>query len=261
MMGEYFLDEIEHSEYTCINLKAANSSIKSCPTADGTYSIPILLAAYVLFVQILMFNLLVALFNNDITANESKRDMIWSYQKFRLTIQYSKSKILLPPCLFFYFFLKVGNPFKSHSENYMALQNFELGAAQKMRDQIIRLRYGKKNAEDDKKEIKDMKTKVNKILKLIQETSQKHAEQIKHIEELVSGIQIPRDIDGRKCLTSSPISWADNIEIDEISASDDTQSDGQEKNALGLGTDDYPNSSRLSAQENLKQGPRQETTV
>uniref|UniRef100_A0A2C9LGI0 Uncharacterized protein n=1 Tax=Biomphalaria glabrata TaxID=6526 RepID=A0A2C9LGI0_BIOGL len=117
MMGEYFLDEIEHfSVGSCSNLNSENSSNKSCPTVDGEYSIPILLAAYVLFVQILMFNLLVALFNNDLSSNESKRDMIWSYQKCMLCMQYSECKILLPPFLPFSFLLrgKVGNPFNKN---------------------------------------------------------------------------------------------------------------------------------------------------
>uniref|UniRef100_A0A2C9LXH9 Ion transport domain-containing protein n=1 Tax=Biomphalaria glabrata TaxID=6526 RepID=A0A2C9LXH9_BIOGL len=114
MMGEYFLDEVEHfSDNACISPNSANSSTKSCATADGRYTIPILLAAYVLFVQILMFNLLVALFNNAISDNEAKRDMIWRYQTFLLTMQYAESKILLPPFLPFIFLLngKSGNPF------------------------------------------------------------------------------------------------------------------------------------------------------
>ncbi|KAK0041664.1 transient receptor potential cation channel subfamily M member 2, partial [Biomphalaria pfeifferi] len=60
MMGEYSLEEVEHySDDACIDNHQVNST---CPTADGRYTIPILLAGYVLFVQILMINLLVALF-------------------------------------------------------------------------------------------------------------------------------------------------------------------------------------------------------
>ncbi|KAI8782301.1 transient receptor potential cation channel subfamily M member 2, partial [Biomphalaria glabrata] len=50
---------------------------------------------------------------NAISENEAKRDMIWRYQKFLMTLQYSKSKILLPPFLIVIFLLKgkYGNPF------------------------------------------------------------------------------------------------------------------------------------------------------
>uniref|UniRef100_A0A2C9KU08 Ion transport domain-containing protein n=1 Tax=Biomphalaria glabrata TaxID=6526 RepID=A0A2C9KU08_BIOGL len=86
---------------------------KNCPTEYGRYFIPVLLGAYVLFVQILMFNLLIALFNNAISENELQRDMIWRYQRFQLTMQYAESKILLPPFLPLFFFLigKADNPF------------------------------------------------------------------------------------------------------------------------------------------------------
>ncbi|XP_055882157.1 transient receptor potential cation channel subfamily M member 2-like [Biomphalaria glabrata] len=171
MMGEYFLDEVEHfSDNACISPNSANSSTKSCATADGRYTIPILLAAYVLFVQILMFNLLVALFNNAISDNEAKRDMIWRYQTFLLTMQYAKSKILLPPFLPFIFLLngKSGNPFKlKDGKNNIVPEHFERNAAQKIINHIIKGRYDKIVSDDDMKEkINRIENKVNKLSKL-----------------------------------------------------------------------------------------------
>uniref|UniRef100_A0A2C9KZ57 Ion transport domain-containing protein n=1 Tax=Biomphalaria glabrata TaxID=6526 RepID=A0A2C9KZ57_BIOGL len=107
-MGDYSLNDLEDpSDGNCTNQYSKNSTSiqKSCPTQDGRYAIPILLGAYVVFVQILMFNLLIALFNNAITDNEAKRDMIWRYQRFQLTMQYAESKVLLPPFILLYFFL------------------------------------------------------------------------------------------------------------------------------------------------------------
>ncbi|KAI8782286.1 transient receptor potential cation channel subfamily M member 1, partial [Biomphalaria glabrata] len=50
---------------------------------------------------------------NAISENETKGRMIWSHQKFLLTMQYSKTKILLPPFIILSFCLKekFGNPF------------------------------------------------------------------------------------------------------------------------------------------------------
>ncbi|XP_055882160.1 transient receptor potential cation channel subfamily M member 2-like isoform X2 [Biomphalaria glabrata] len=171
MMGEYFLDEIEHfSVGSCSNLKSENSSNMSCPTVDGEYSIPILLAAYVLFVQILMFNLLVALFNNDLSTNESKRDMIWSYQKCMLCMQYSECKILLPPFLPFSFLLrgKVGNPFKSKlNEGYIALVGFERSAAQHIIDKLIKERYSKNVSREYRKDKNEtLESRIEQLLEL-----------------------------------------------------------------------------------------------
>ncbi|KAK6995448.1 transient receptor potential cation channel subfamily M member 1, partial [Biomphalaria glabrata] len=68
-----------------------------------------------------------------ITENETKRDMIWIYQRFKLTMQYAETKILLPPFLPLVFFLvrKVGNPFKSKlAEKSIKLKDLEQSAVQ-----------------------------------------------------------------------------------------------------------------------------------
>ncbi|KAK0041662.1 transient receptor potential cation channel subfamily M member 2, partial [Biomphalaria pfeifferi] len=174
-MGDYSLNDLEDSsDGNCTNQYPKNSTSfqKSCPTQDGRYSIPILLGAYVVFVQILMFNLLIALFNNAITDNEAKRDMIWRYQRFQLTMQYAESKVLLPPFILLYFFLigKAGNPFKSQiEEEYIALKDFERCSAQKIINQITKGSYGKEVSNGGKKDkVKKIESKVDKILKLLE---------------------------------------------------------------------------------------------
>ncbi|KAI8782306.1 transient receptor potential cation channel subfamily M member 2, partial [Biomphalaria glabrata] len=167
MMGEYFLEEVEHySDNACIDNHQANST---CPTADGRYTIPILLAGYVLFVQILMFNLLVALFNKAITENETKRDMIWIYQRFKLTMQYAETKILLPPFLPLVFFLvrKVGNPFKSKlAEKSIKLKDLEQSAVQIYYSLYNRDGFKVSNDHTTKND-KSMETMIKHILGLL----------------------------------------------------------------------------------------------
>ncbi|XP_055881477.1 transient receptor potential cation channel subfamily M member-like 2 isoform X2 [Biomphalaria glabrata] len=173
MLGEYFLDEIElFSDDTSNNSDTANSSMRGTrPTEDGKYSIPILLAVYVLFVQILMFNLLIALFNNAISENETKGRMIWSHQKFLLTMQYSKTKILLPPFIILSFCLKekFGNPFKTKKgDKVNILKKFEREAAKMIINQIIKQRYVNKFSHDDTKvasvaQVKNMEKKLMKL--------------------------------------------------------------------------------------------------
>ncbi|KAK6995422.1 transient receptor potential cation channel subfamily M member 2, partial [Biomphalaria glabrata] len=173
MLGEYFLDEIElFSDDTSNNSDTANSSMRGVrPTEDGKYSIPILLAVYVLFVQILMFNLLIALFNNAISENETKGRMIWSHQKFLLTMQYSKTKILLPPFIILSFCLKekFGNPFKTKKgDKVNILKKFEREAAKMIINQIIKQRYVNKFSHDDTKvasvaQVKNMEKKLMKL--------------------------------------------------------------------------------------------------
>ncbi|KAK0041663.1 transient receptor potential cation channel subfamily M member 2, partial [Biomphalaria pfeifferi] len=168
MMGEYYLDDINTpspercklqirnktecpdglTNTSCDSLYSSNYTLvnrKGCPTKHGRYMVPFLLGVYVLFIQLLMFNLVIALFNNAISDNDTKRDMIWRYQRFQLTMQYSEMRILLPPFLFLFFFLRemVGNPFKSSATGGdMELRDFERIVAQKTLDKITKGRRG-----------------------------------------------------------------------------------------------------------------------
>ncbi|KAH9512543.1 hypothetical protein Btru_038748 [Bulinus truncatus] len=132
MIGEYWLDEISGDD--CANDSNVHNNLTNqrCPTADGRFTVPVLLGLYAVFVQILMFNLLIALF--------TQRDQIWRYQRFQLTMQYSETRILLPPFTPLIIFLnsRVGNPFISTiPEQYIALKHFEHTAAQKIIKKII----------------------------------------------------------------------------------------------------------------------------
>ncbi|KAH9509885.1 hypothetical protein Btru_045524, partial [Bulinus truncatus] len=64
MIGDYRLDELEVEEKDCTHDIAlySNHSMLRCPSVEGRYAIPVLLGAYSLFVQILMFSLIIALF-------------------------------------------------------------------------------------------------------------------------------------------------------------------------------------------------------
>ncbi|KAH9512542.1 hypothetical protein Btru_038746 [Bulinus truncatus] len=172
MMGEYWLDEISGDD--CggnSNVYLNNLTNQRCPTTDGRFTVPVLLALYAVFVQILMFNLLIALFTNAITENESKRDQIWRYQRLQLTMQYSETRILLPPFtpLFFWLDSRVGNPFISTiSEDYIAVKHFEHTSAQKIIKKIIDYSLDKDLLDEEKKvKINTIDTTMKEILQLL----------------------------------------------------------------------------------------------
>ncbi|KAI8782310.1 transient receptor potential cation channel subfamily M member 5, partial [Biomphalaria glabrata] len=179
MMGDYSLDKLESSKEDC-QMPQKNESKEACPTTHGKYSISIFLGAYVLFIQILMFNLLIALFNNAISENDIKRDMIWRYQRFQLTKQYSGSKILLPPFLLLIFVLcdKCNNPFKSkESKRESELKDFERGAVQKFINRIAKGSFGREVSDDDKKnKDKEITKMAAKIAEILQKKRQESAE-------------------------------------------------------------------------------------
>ncbi|KAH9503010.1 hypothetical protein Btru_072606 [Bulinus truncatus] len=129
MVGDYGMDDFTEHDCTSDPLLYNNNTMRRCPSKSGEYFVPALLCVYAIFVQILMFNLLIALFTNSITENENQRDQIWSFQTFQITMQYSATRVLLPPFLVLFFWLKsnVGNPFRS-PVCFITLDGFEHSA-------------------------------------------------------------------------------------------------------------------------------------
>ncbi|XP_055859795.1 transient receptor potential cation channel subfamily M member 2-like isoform X2 [Biomphalaria glabrata] len=144
MIGDYRLDEVEVSGDGCTrdpNLYR-NHSVLRCPSISGRFAMPVFLGAYALFVQILMFSLIIALFNFAITRKEEQNEMIWRYQRFLLSEQYSRCRILLPPFipLFFWLMFRVGQPYSSsfeESEAHSGIKEFENMAGQIITGKII----------------------------------------------------------------------------------------------------------------------------
>ncbi|KAH9512538.1 hypothetical protein Btru_038738 [Bulinus truncatus] len=171
MMGEYWLDEISGDDCASNSTVYNNLTNQRCPTADGRFTVPVLLGIYVVFVQILMFNLLIALFTNAITENESKRDQIWRYQRLQLTMQYSETRLLLPPFtpLIFWLNSRVGNPFISRiPKQKIDLKHFEHTAAQKIIKKIMDYSLGKDHLDEEKKvNIKSVDATTKEILQLL----------------------------------------------------------------------------------------------
>ncbi|KAH9509873.1 hypothetical protein Btru_045483, partial [Bulinus truncatus] len=68
-----------------------------CPTESGSYYVPALMGVYVIIVNILLFNLLIALFNEEIKRDGNKSDEVWHHQTIVFTLENSKMIFLPPP--------------------------------------------------------------------------------------------------------------------------------------------------------------------
>ncbi|CAL1542669.1 unnamed protein product [Lymnaea stagnalis] len=117
MFGEFLLEELEVKGSDCTKNYSSYTDFETlrCPTEYGRYVVPILLGIYIIFVQILLFNLLISLFNSIISKTGSKRNSYWTYQKFQQTFKYTISLFPLPPMTFVYFLLKKNSPYLSKS--------------------------------------------------------------------------------------------------------------------------------------------------
>ncbi|KAH9524443.1 hypothetical protein Btru_054587 [Bulinus truncatus] len=103
MFGQLFLDEMDAGKTTDPNsLSCTDDKNKyatylelRCPTSLGRYFAPILMAVYMMFVNILLFNLITATFTKSIEKIQVQADKLWRFQFFELTRDFS-STLFLP---------------------------------------------------------------------------------------------------------------------------------------------------------------------
>ncbi|XP_078332506.1 transient receptor potential cation channel subfamily M member-like 2 isoform X3 [Crassostrea virginica] len=101
LYGELFLEEIEMEEPSCTGdpLLYGNSTLPRCPTAVSRYVVPILMGFYVLFCNILLLNLLIAMFSNTYQIVQENTDQYWCFQRYRLIYEYYTRPTLAPPLI------------------------------------------------------------------------------------------------------------------------------------------------------------------
>nr|KAG5691040.1 hypothetical protein BaRGS_021251 [Batillaria attramentaria] len=100
--GELFLDELE-GDVECTNNRTLYSGYKEqrCPSAIGQYMVPIMMAVYVLITNVLLLNLLIAMFSYTFQKVQDNTDIHWHFQRFNLIFEYSARPCLPPPLIIF----------------------------------------------------------------------------------------------------------------------------------------------------------------
>ncbi|XP_061167153.1 transient receptor potential cation channel subfamily M member-like 2 [Saccostrea echinata] len=101
LYGELFLEEIEREEPECTfdSLLYSNDTLPRCPTPVSRYAVPILMGFYVLFCNILLLNLLIAMFSNTYQIIQENTDQYWCFQRYRLIYEYYTRPTLAPPLI------------------------------------------------------------------------------------------------------------------------------------------------------------------
>ncbi|KAK7469456.1 hypothetical protein BaRGS_00036522, partial [Batillaria attramentaria] len=100
--GELFLDELE-GDVECTNNRTLYSGYKEqrCPSDIGQYMVPIMMAVYVLVTNVLLLNLLIAMFSYTFQKVQDNTDIHWHFQRFNLIFEYSARPCLPPPLIIF----------------------------------------------------------------------------------------------------------------------------------------------------------------
>uniref|UniRef100_A0A2C9KPX7 Ion transport domain-containing protein n=1 Tax=Biomphalaria glabrata TaxID=6526 RepID=A0A2C9KPX7_BIOGL len=99
LFGDFSINDIDTDVKECTTDSAIYDSYTElrCPSKSGTYLVPALMGIYVIIVDILLFNLLIALFNADIIQIEKKASQIWHHQTLSFTFEHIKMICLPPP--------------------------------------------------------------------------------------------------------------------------------------------------------------------
>ncbi|XP_066299867.1 transient receptor potential cation channel subfamily M member-like 2 isoform X2 [Branchiostoma lanceolatum] len=101
--GELFLEEIMNDGFTCEadDATAIANNTQRCPSEIGTYLVPVLLGLYMLVTNVLLLNLLIAMFGYTFEKVQENTDKIWKFQRYDLIKEYSDRPPLAPPVILF----------------------------------------------------------------------------------------------------------------------------------------------------------------
>ncbi|KAH3703627.1 hypothetical protein DPMN_078666, partial [Dreissena polymorpha] len=98
LYGELFLDETEDLK-DCTNDASLwkNGTSERCPSETGRMVGPIMMAVYLLFSNILMLNLLIAMFSYTFNKIHERSEKIWCFQRYIMVKDYAQRPVLCPP--------------------------------------------------------------------------------------------------------------------------------------------------------------------
>ncbi|XP_060738863.1 transient receptor potential cation channel subfamily M member 3 isoform X4 [Tachysurus vachellii] len=98
--GEVFADQIDPP---CgQNITAEDGSIVyQPPCKTGAWIVPAIMACYLLVANILLVNLLIAVFNNTFFEVKSISNQVWKFQRYQLIMTFHERPVLPPPLIIF----------------------------------------------------------------------------------------------------------------------------------------------------------------
>ncbi|XP_052774542.1 transient receptor potential cation channel subfamily M member-like 2 isoform X2 [Mya arenaria] len=97
--GELGLEEFEGEGCTDDRAVWINGSQPRCPTDLGKIVVPILLGIYMIIANVLLLNLLIAMFSYTFSKVQDNTDRHWCYQRCLLVEEFSNKPIYVPPLI------------------------------------------------------------------------------------------------------------------------------------------------------------------
>ncbi|XP_063769960.1 transient receptor potential cation channel subfamily M member 3 isoform X2 [Pseudophryne corroboree] len=104
--GEVFADQIDppcgYNETT-----GDGKIIQYPPCKTGAWIVPAIMACYLLVANILLVNLLIAVFNNTFFEVKSISNQVWKFQRYQLIMTFHERPVLPPPLIIFSHFTMI----------------------------------------------------------------------------------------------------------------------------------------------------------
>ncbi|XP_033120176.1 transient receptor potential cation channel subfamily M member-like 2 [Anneissia japonica] len=174
ILGELFLDVTIEGNLEDCSSNNTDDNLHLCPKTGPVVSI--LFVIYLLVGNVLLLNLLIAIFSFVFDEIQSKSEMIWKYERYALVMEYVDKPTLVPPFHVFEIIIKwlyrkhINSCCKQHSTNGLyetddELKTFEKECAARYLWKKAELQYSEVSEKVDRieKKLDDLlKTKSNK---------------------------------------------------------------------------------------------------
>ncbi|XP_067657196.1 transient receptor potential cation channel subfamily M member-like 2 isoform X2 [Haliotis asinina] len=178
LYGEIFLEEIE-TDQTCMaalqNMTTVTPFNNTCRTSN--WMVPILLAIYLSVGNILLLNLLIAIFSHVFDTVEQNSIEIWKFQMYYLVMEYDIKSSIIPPFnivkhayyLFKWIFRKTCCKKKTETQQYLQrhLTYLQLFEKEMMANYLRHEKASESNTLETK--VQNLQKRVDELTKLIED--------------------------------------------------------------------------------------------
>ncbi|KAF7697684.1 hypothetical protein HF521_004194 [Silurus meridionalis] len=180
--GQIPLDEIDaHKRIgkTCThNVTEIQHGAEPCPQSEANWLVLILLSIYLLVTNILLLNLLIAMFSYTFSKVQEHSDIHWKFQRYNLIVEYHSRPCLAPPFIIlshFRLFIKrtirkvPSGKIKHFMLDLRGRKASRLDTWEVVQKENLLLTQSKKFRDSDSERLKRTSSKVDNMLKQIAE--------------------------------------------------------------------------------------------
>ncbi|XP_052403224.1 transient receptor potential cation channel subfamily M member 4-like [Carassius gibelio] len=180
--GQIPLDEIDadkrHEKECTDNVTLIHQGAEPCPQSDSNWLVLILLSVYLLVTNILLVNLLIAMFSYTFNKVQEHSDVHWKFQRYNLISEYHSRPCLSPPFIIIshlHIFIKrvIQRLPSNKNQHFMLDLNSKEASLLNMWESTLKENLlstqGKRQRESDTERLKRTSTKVDSVLKQMSE--------------------------------------------------------------------------------------------